>query len=38
MIDATRPWSRRETFPIEARSSKELDTHIRTKFAKDLPR
>ena len=38
VIDATRPWSRRETFPIEARSSKELDAHIRQKFAKDLPR
>jgi 4-hydroxy-3-polyprenylbenzoate decarboxylase len=37
VIDATRPWSRRDTFPIEARSSKELDTHIRAKFAKDLP-
>jgi 4-hydroxy-3-polyprenylbenzoate decarboxylase len=38
VIDATRPWSRRETFPIEARSSKELDAHIRAKFAKDLPK
>jgi 4-hydroxy-3-polyprenylbenzoate decarboxylase len=38
VIDATRPWSRRETFPIEARSSKELDAHIRAKFAEHLPK
>jgi len=38
VIDACRPWSRRDTFPIEARSSKELDDHVRTKFGKDLPK
>ena len=38
VIDACRPWSRRDTFPIEARSSKELDELIRAKFGKDLPK
>src|SRR5215471_13595123 len=38
VIDACRPWSRRDTFPIEARSSKELDARIRAKFGKDLPK
>jgi len=38
VIDACRPWSRRDTFPIEARSSKELDELIRAKFGEDLPK
>jgi 4-hydroxy-3-polyprenylbenzoate decarboxylase len=38
VIDACKPWARRDTFPIEARSSKELDVRIRTKFAKFLPK
>jgi UbiD family decarboxylase len=38
VIDACRPWARRNTFPIEARPSKELDDLIRTKFGKDLPK
>ena len=29
VIDACRPWSRRDTFPIEARPSKQLDARIR---------
>jgi hypothetical protein len=37
VVDACKPWARRDTFPIEARSSKELDTRIRAKFAKFLP-
>jgi len=38
VIDACRPWSRRDTFPIVARSSKELDASIRAKWAHVLPR
>jgi UbiD family decarboxylase len=38
VIDACRPWSRRETFPREARASKELEARIRAKFGKDLPK
>jgi len=38
VIDACRPWSRRDTFPIEARSSKELDDRIRAKWAHVLPK
>src|SRR6266850_811060 len=38
VIDACRPWSRRNTFPIVARSSKELDARIRAKWAHVLPR
>jgi UbiD family decarboxylase len=38
VIDACRPWSRRDTFPIVARSSKQLDADIRAKWAHVLPR
>jgi len=38
VIDACRPWARRDTFPIEARPSKALDARIRAKFGKDLPK
>ena len=38
VIDACRPWARRDTFPIEARPSQELDARIRAKFGKDLPK
>ena len=38
VIDACKPWSRRDTFPIVARSSKELDDKIRAKWAHVLPR
>jgi 4-hydroxy-3-polyprenylbenzoate decarboxylase len=38
VIDACKPWSRRDTFPIVARSSKELDAKIRAKWAHVLPR
>ena len=37
VIDACKPWSRRESFPIVARASKELEEKIRAKWAKDLP-
>jgi 4-hydroxy-3-polyprenylbenzoate decarboxylase len=38
VIDACRPWQRRETFPIVARSSQQLDDRIRAKWAHILPR
>ena len=38
VIDACKPWSRRDTFPIVARSSNELDARIRAKWAHVLPR
>jgi len=38
VIDACRPWRRRDSFPIVARSSPELDERIRAKFAAVLPK
>jgi UbiD family decarboxylase len=38
VIDACKPWSRRDTFPLEVRNSKELDDRIRAKFPHVLPR
>ncbi len=38
VIDACRPWSRRDTFPREARPSKELEARIRAKWAAALPK
>src|SRR4029079_7531993 len=38
VIDACKPWHRRETFPIAAGSSAELDKHIHEKWAHVLPR
>ncbi len=38
VIDACRPWSRRETFPQVVRNSAKLDERIRAKFASILPR
>jgi 4-hydroxy-3-polyprenylbenzoate decarboxylase len=38
IIDACKPFARRETFPIVARSSKELDARIKAKWARDLPK
>ena len=38
VIDACRPWNRRDTFPIVARSSKALDERIRAKWAHILPK
>jgi 4-hydroxy-3-polyprenylbenzoate decarboxylase len=37
-INACKPFKRRNTFPIVARSSKALDDRIRAKWAKDLPK
>jgi len=38
IIDACKPWRKREEFPLVARSSKQLDERIVAKFAKILPR
>ena len=38
VIDATRPWARRDSFPVVARSSRELDDRIRAKWAHVLPK
>ena len=38
VIDACRPWIKRDTFPAVARSSAGLDAHIREKFAHVLPK
>jgi 4-hydroxy-3-polyprenylbenzoate decarboxylase len=38
VVDACRPWARRETFPTVVRSSAELDARIRRKFARALPK
>jgi 4-hydroxy-3-polyprenylbenzoate decarboxylase len=38
VIDACIPFNRKKTFPVVARSSKELDARIRAKWAKDLPK
>jgi 4-hydroxy-3-polyprenylbenzoate decarboxylase len=37
VIDATRPWSRRETFPITVRTSEQLEAHVRAKFPGVMP-
>jgi UbiD family decarboxylase len=38
VIDACKPFSRRDTFPRVARNSTELDQHVLTKFKDILPR
>ena len=38
VIDACRPWSKRDTFPEVVRNSSGLDKRIRAKFASVLPR
>jgi 4-hydroxy-3-polyprenylbenzoate decarboxylase len=38
VIDACRPWSRKDSFPKVVRNSHALDERIRAKFAKLLPR
>jgi hypothetical protein len=38
VIDACKPFTRRDSFPIVARSSKELDERIRKKFKDVLPK
>ena len=36
VIDACKPWIKRNSFPRVARSSRELDERVRAKFAKEL--
>jgi UbiD family decarboxylase len=38
VIDACKPWNRRDDFPRVARSSRELDERIRAKWGHVLPR
>jgi UbiD family decarboxylase len=38
VIDACRPFARRDSFPIVARSSRELDARIKAKWAEHLPK
>ena len=38
VVDACKPWKRRDTFPIVARSSKELDARIRARWSHVLPK
>jgi len=38
VIDACKPWKRRDDFPRVARSSRELDARIRAKWGHVLPR
>ena len=38
IIDACIPWSRIKTFPKVARNSKELESKVREKFAKFMPK
>jgi len=37
VIDACKPFARRDSFPVVARSSRELDARIKAKWAGDLP-
>ena len=37
VVDACRPFNRRDSFPVVARSSRELDARIRAKWAHALP-
>jgi len=38
VIDACKPFNRRNTFPREVRASPELEAHVRAKFGSLLPR
>jgi hypothetical protein len=38
VIDACKPFNRRNTFPLEVRASPELEAHVRAKFGSLLPR
>jgi len=37
VIDACKPWSRRDTFPLEVRPSKGLEERVRQKWKHVLP-
>src|SRR5579863_9022759 len=38
VIDACRPFRRRDTFPVVVRASKEVEDHVRSKFNDVLPK
>jgi hypothetical protein len=38
VVDATRPFRRKETFPVVARNSADLDARIFKKFGDVLPK
>jgi hypothetical protein len=38
VIDACKPFGRRDTFPIEVRASKEVEDLVRGKFGPLLPK
>jgi hypothetical protein len=38
VVDACKPFRRRDTFPIVARASKELDERTRAKWSHVLPK
>ena len=38
MIDACKPFKRRDTFPVVVRASKEVEDLVRRKFADVLPK
>ena len=38
VIDACKPFERRDTFPLVVRPSQELDEHMRAKFKDVLPK
>jgi hypothetical protein len=38
VIDACKPFKRRDTFPVVVRSSKDVDDLVRKKFSNVLPK
>ena len=38
VIDACKPFGRRDTFPLEVRASKEVEDLVRKKFGAFLPK
>ena len=38
VIDACKPFNRRDSFPVVVRASKEVEDLVRRKFAEVLPR
>jgi hypothetical protein len=38
VIDACKPFHRRDTFPIVVRASEQLEAHVRAKFGAALPK
>jgi hypothetical protein len=38
VIDACKPFKRRDSFPVVVRASKEVEYHVRSKFFDVLPR